>query len=95
MHKPNVCGICGGELVENVIPVYEDYSPEIGTIVYENVPVLRCTSCGEEWLSWNLIKRMEEISEGRIRTSKKVKIEVPAFSLASETDYDMSSSRGK
>ena len=85
MHKPKVCGICGGELVEKVIPHYEDYSPEIGTIVYENVPVFRCTSCGEEWLSWNVIKRMEEISEGRTKAPRKVKIEVPAFSLASET----------
>lgn len=80
--KTKRCGLCGGTLKEVTIERHERFREEVGTVMFQNVPMLECRKCSERWLTPEVIKAMEAVLEGKVAPTGIVEIEVPAYDFA-------------
>lgn len=61
LKKTRVCGMCGEKLIEQTIDRVERYRKSAGVVVFEDVPVLQCVKCGEQWFTNEILEAMENI----------------------------------
>jgi YgiT-type zinc finger domain-containing protein len=80
MFRVTSCIVCGQRRLEDtVIKHLERYMPEVGIVVFENIPAQRCLNCGEEYIAGEVLKKIDTILKKGIKTDKRVSIEVPAY----------------
>lgn len=67
------CGFCGGKVIERRMAVNLEFGGRLQR--FENVPIGRCTECGERVLKASVAKQLERLA--RSRSSVKRRISVP------------------
>lgn len=80
MKRKRFCGLCGGRLDRTSFDHVYEYSEELGPVVFEDVPVLQCTECGERWFEGNVLEAMDAVIEGKLKSPRNIEITVPAYS---------------
>ncbi|TET91213.1 MAG: YgiT-type zinc finger protein [Desulfobacteraceae bacterium] len=68
VERERICGFCGGKLTKITIGQIQEYNQDIGAVVFENVPALQCTECGEKWFEGQILEAMDAVlakSRGR------------------------------
>ncbi len=55
-----LCPVCGGEKTDGSTSFTVDFSK--GIVVVRDVPAAVCNQCGEEWISDETAKKLEEIT---------------------------------
>ena len=70
--SPGLCPLCGGRRA----PGKTTYAVDLGTgvVVVRNVPAMVCGQCGEDWLSDDTARRLEELTEEARRANRQVEI---------------------
>ncbi|MBU0702133.1 YgiT-type zinc finger protein [bacterium] len=75
-----LCAICGGEIKDVILKIFEQQIPGLGLIVFENISAQECQKCGEQWFSSKVIRALDRtINE---KKSPARTIEVPVYQLA-------------
>jgi len=72
------CECCGG-IVEKRLIDKEVFKHKNGFVMLENVPVGICNECGYRYYHSTILKRVEEIAEGRIVPERTESIPVSAL----------------
>lgn len=81
MERERICGLCGGKLKKITVGQVQEYNENIGTVIFEKVPALQCTECGEKWFEGQILEAMDAVMEEKPKPSRKIKISVPVYSL--------------
>lgn len=81
VEKERICGLCGEKLKKITVGQVQEYSEDVGTVIFENVPALQCTECGEKWFEGQILEAMDAVLEEKPKPSRKIKISVPVYSL--------------
>ena len=73
------CAVCRhGEMVDGIM----DYQAKINGsyVVVKNVPVQECNICGEQFMSYETVKKIESFSQ--TNTAPVTILEVPVYDMA-------------
>lgn len=79
MKRKRNCGVCGGSLETVIIDQIQEYSEELGTVIFEDVPALQCGECGERWFEGQVLEAIDAVLEKKPVAPKKISISVPAY----------------
>ncbi|MBI3923094.1 MAG: YgiT-type zinc finger protein [Armatimonadetes bacterium] len=79
MFKLTHCGICGGELEDVVVAKVSRFREQVGTVVFEEVPVQQCRECKEQYLSAEVLEGMERVLRKGKPAPHTALVEVPAY----------------
>ncbi|NCP34967.1 MAG: hypothetical protein AUJ96_17560 [Armatimonadetes bacterium CG2_30_66_41] len=74
-----LCALCSGELVERPVMLVRDLPPQ-GTVLIRDVPARVCSQCGHRWLSQDILRKLQDVAEGR-RSPQETQ-RVPVYALA-------------
>ena len=73
-----ICDICGNEAA-SIHYVTRSYGKGDNLLVIENVPVIRCSHCGERYLTAETLHEIERIKLHRQSFAEKRAVAVAAF----------------
>jgi len=73
-----VCDICGKKGARNR-HVTRSYGKEENLLVIENIPIVSCPHCGENYLTAEILHEIERIKLHRKSFSRRRNISVAAF----------------
>lgn len=78
-HDYGKCHVCGSRIEERCI----DHSIRDGNdwLLIRSVPTGVCSKCGEQVLRWQVLKRLEELTNRRGTVAPTESIEVPVFAF--------------
>ncbi|MCP4216386.1 MAG: YgiT-type zinc finger protein [bacterium] len=72
------CEYCAGTVRERVVEK-EVFKHKSGFVMLENVPIGICDTCGYRYYHSKIVKRVDEISEGKGKTNRTVPIPVAKY----------------
>ncbi|MEH2401497.1 type II toxin-antitoxin system MqsA family antitoxin [Nostoc sp.] len=74
-----LCDLCGSEDVK-IRQIIRTYSKDKNLLVIENIPVITCTHCGENYLTAEILHKIEHIKTNRKKLALRLII-VSAIAL--------------
>lgn len=74
MHELKHCALCGEKLEDVMVEYLERYKPQVGTIIFGNVPAKRCPGCGERYYSSKVALVIDKVMNGKAKPPMTVKL---------------------
>ncbi|MDI6792650.1 MAG: YgiT-type zinc finger protein [bacterium] len=75
-----LCVRCGAEMEETVLEYFDCYPPQLGHIIFKDIPAKKCPECGEVYFSVKVNQTIDKVITEKIKAPQKVA--VPLYPMA-------------